>query len=101
MPTLAQTSLSRSARPMTSLHSRSRVEMLSIVPMPAAARAADHLGLMLDEALIIEMAVAIDQHQASSLSSAGISSLGKSGVGGASVKAAACRSAYQFAASPS
>ena len=66
MPTVAQTSASRSAVAITASHSLSRVEMLSIVVTPARARAIEHLRLLLDEPGIVEVAMAIDEHQAGS-----------------------------------
>ena len=64
MPTDAKTSLSRSAMPITSSHSEARVEMLSMAVTPAARARAEHALLVLDQALIVQVAMAIDEHAA-------------------------------------
>ena len=64
MPTDAMTSLSRSAVAITASHSEARVEMLSIVDDAGGAGAGEHARLVLDQALVVEVAMAIDEHGA-------------------------------------
>ena len=62
IPTDAMTSVSRSAVAITASHSEARVEMLSILRNAGGAGAGEHPLLILDQAFVIEMAVAIDEH---------------------------------------
>lgn len=89
---LAQTSASRCAVAVTSSHSLARVEMLSIAVTPEA-RAFEQHRLLLGHALVIEVAVQIDEHQAAS--SAGSSMRGNSGLGVAIAKSLSASGEYQ------
>ncbi len=69
---------------------RGDVEHRRHAPIP---RPREHPGLIFDQALVIQMAMAVGEHQASA--STGISRRGKAGVGAASGVPFAARRAYQ------
>ena len=73
-------------RRRSSSHSRCRVEMLRKPATPRCARIVKDFVLALDQALVIEVAMAVDQPHAAASSSSGNSSRGNSGVGCASRK---------------
>ena len=70
----------RSATAMISSHSRCRVEMLRKPLTPRCRRVFKHFVLALDQAFVIEVAMAVDQPHAAASSSSS-SSRGNSGVG--------------------